>query len=112
MKALATENYEKRETNLFGPTFMEKATKRVEANKALEKVTGSTPQGGAPPYKKPRMQGRKQDHLRSFLSKGALAQCGSRQNQHYQPYTYTRFPKTQYFSRASSTYKRKVNSHQ
>ena len=29
LKALATDNYEKRETNLFGPTFMEKATKRV-----------------------------------------------------------------------------------
>ena len=37
LKALATENYEKRETNLFGLTFMEKATKWVEANKALEK---------------------------------------------------------------------------
>ena len=111
LKALATENYEKRETNLFGPTFMEKATKRVEANKALEKVTGSTPQAGAPPHKKPRIQGRKQDDLRSFLSKGASAQCGGRQNQRHQPYTYTRFPKTQYFSRAT-TYKRKVNSHQ
>ena len=30
LKTLATESYEKRETNLFGPTFMEKATKHVE----------------------------------------------------------------------------------
>ena len=98
LKALATENYEKRETNIFGPTLTEKATNPVEANKALEKVTGSTLQAGAPPHKKPWIQGRKQDDLRSFLSKGTSAQCGSRQNQRHQPYTYTRFPKTQYFS--------------
>ena len=111
LKTLATESYEKRETNLFGPTFMEKATKRVEANKALEKVTGSTPQGGAPPHKKLRIQGRKQDDLGSFLSKGASAQCSGRQNQRQQPYTYTRFPKAQPFTRAISSYKRKVNFH-
>ena len=35
LKALATEEYEKRETNLFGLGFLEKASKRLEAEKTL-----------------------------------------------------------------------------
>ena len=35
LKALATEEYDKRESNLFGPGFLEKATKRLEAEKGL-----------------------------------------------------------------------------
>jgi len=33
LKALATEEYEKRKTNLFGPGFLEKASKRLEAER-------------------------------------------------------------------------------
>ena len=80
LKALASEDYEKRETNLFGPSFMEKATKRVEANKALEKVAGASFRKRAPPSKKPQMQEKNQEDLRSFVSKGVSAHYGGRQN--------------------------------
>ena len=39
LKSLATEEYSKRETNLFGPGFLEKASKRLEAEKTLSKVS-------------------------------------------------------------------------
>ena len=38
MKSLTTEDYEKRETKLFGPGFLEKASKRMEANKTMARV--------------------------------------------------------------------------
>ena len=39
MKSLATEEYEKREKNLFGPGFLDKASKRIDVNKTLAKVS-------------------------------------------------------------------------
>jgi len=38
LKTLATEQYEKREDQLFGPGFLEKASKKIETQKALTKV--------------------------------------------------------------------------
>ena len=46
LKALATEEYEKRETSLFGPGFLEKASRRLEAEKTLSKVAGQGNKGG------------------------------------------------------------------
>ena len=39
LKLLTNEDYGKRETNLFGPAFLEKASKRLEADKILANVT-------------------------------------------------------------------------
>ena len=39
LKALATESYEKREDQIFGPGFLEKASKKIETQKALAKVS-------------------------------------------------------------------------
>ena len=50
LKSLATEEYEKRESNLFGPGFLEKASKRIESEKTLSKVAGNSD----PPAKKAR----------------------------------------------------------
>jgi len=41
LKILADEDYDKREQNCFGSGFMEKASKRIEAEKAMAKVTVS-----------------------------------------------------------------------
>ena len=43
LNALATEDYEKRETSLFRPGFLEKASKRLEAEKTLSKVSNNSP---------------------------------------------------------------------
>lgn len=51
LKALATEEYEKQETNVFGPGFLEKASKRLEAEKTLNKVSGKSNKSG-PPHKR------------------------------------------------------------
>jgi len=39
LKGLATETYDKREDQLFGPGFLEKASKKIETQKALAKVS-------------------------------------------------------------------------
>ena len=52
LKTLATEEYDKRQSNLFGPWFLEKATKRLEIEKALSKVTSMQGRGGGPPPKR------------------------------------------------------------
>jgi len=39
LKSLAVEHYKDRESNLFGPGFLEKASKKLEADKALAKVS-------------------------------------------------------------------------
>lgn len=80
MKTLATEDYEKRETNLFGPGFLEKASKRLEAKKTLSKAVGQGSKGG-PPNKKPHYDNDTSD-LQRFLSKGASAQYGGKKTQH------------------------------
>ena len=38
LKSLAEGDYSKRESCLFGPEFLEKATKRIEADKVMSKV--------------------------------------------------------------------------
>ena len=38
LKSLASEEYDKRKTSLFGPGFLEKASKRIEASRTLDKV--------------------------------------------------------------------------
>jgi len=35
LKSLASEEYTKRDSNLFGPGFLEKAAKKAEADKAM-----------------------------------------------------------------------------
>ena len=95
LKTLATEEYDKRESNLFGPGFLEKTTKRLEAEKASSKVT-SQGRGGGPPPKRARFKNDR-NHLRSFLSRGPPAQYGGRKVQCQQPYSsYTRFQSPKY----------------
>jgi len=95
LKALATEEYEKRETNLFGPGFLEKASKRLEAEKTLNKVSGQSNKSG-PPHKRARYENDKSD-LRSFLARGASATYGGRRPQRRQPYSsFTRFQNSKY----------------
>ena len=65
LKSLASEDYDKRETNLFGPGFLEKASKRIEVDKTMEKVATPSHKGG-PSYKRARYENDKSD-LRSFF---------------------------------------------
>ena len=95
LKSLATEEYEKRESNLFGPGFLEKASKRIESERTLSKVAGRG-SSSDPPAKKARYANDKSD-LRSFLSKGAPAPYGGRQQQCRQPYTANHFQRPRYF---------------
>ena len=98
LKSLATEEYEKRETNLFGPGFLEKASKRIEVDKTMEKVSTPSHKGG-PPQKKARYENDKSD-LRSFLSKGAPARYGGRKYQRQQPYYHqSKFQSKKYYQR-------------
>lgn len=90
LKSLAEGDYSKRESSLFGPGFLEKATKRVEADKALAKVTGQQ----APATKRARFA-RDRSDLRSFLAKGAPVRYGDRNSQRHQPYTQSHQPYTQ-----------------
>ena len=41
LKSLASEEYDNRDTNLFGPCFMGKASKRIEADKIIAKVANA-----------------------------------------------------------------------
>ena len=95
LKSLATEEYAKRESNLFGPGFLEKASKKLESEKALSRVAGLGG-GSEPPAKRTRYANDKND-LRSFLSKGAPASYGGRQQQRHQPFTPNRFKGPRYF---------------
>lgn len=83
LKSLANEDYTKRETNLFGPGFLEKATKRIEADKTMARVGYSGPSTSV--NKRFKFSKDKAD-LRSFLSRGAPAQYGDRKFQRHQPY--------------------------
>jgi len=74
LKALVTEEYEKREGNLFGPGFLDKASKRIDIEKAMAKVV----QEGSGSRKRPLSD---PTDLRHFLSKGAPAQYGSKGKQ-------------------------------
>ena len=95
LKSLATEEYEKRKSNLFGPGFLEKASKRIESERTLSKVAGHGSSSN-PPAKKACYANDKSD-LRSFLSKGAPAPYGGRQQQRRQPYTVNHFQRPRYF---------------
>ena len=96
LKSLASEEYNERESNLFGPGFLEKASKRLEVEKTLDKVSN---QGKAGPFqKRPRYDQDKSD-LRSFLAKGASAQRGgSKTGRQFNPRSsYTKFRSNKYF---------------
>ena len=98
LKSLATEEYEKRETNLFGPGFLEKASKRIEVDKTMDKVPTSNNKAG-PSNKKASYENDKSD-LRSFLSKDTTAKYGSRKNQRHQSYnSYNRFQSRKYYQK-------------
>ena len=97
LKSLATEDYAGREANLFGPGFLEKASKRLEVEKTLAKVSNQG-KSTQPANKKARYESDKED-LRSFLSKGASVSCGNTKNMRQnQPHnSYTRFKSRRYF---------------
>ena len=97
LKSLATEEYQERDANLFGPGFLEKASKRMEVDKTLEKVTKQGRPLSVQPSKRPRYENDKGD-LRRFLSRGASARCGSSRDRQSHPHTsYTRFQSKRYF---------------
>ena len=88
LKALADEDYEKRETNLFGPGFLEKASKRLEVDKTMQKVAQPQATQSSIGRKYGRYANDKAD-LRHFLARVPPAQYGSRRNQNQgskQPY--------------------------
>ena len=95
LKSLASEEYRERESNLFGPGFLEKASKRLEVEKTLDKVSNQGKAG--PSQKRPRYDKDKSD-LRRFLAKGASACGGSKMGRQYNPRSsYTRFKNNRYF---------------
>ena len=98
LRSLGSEEYGERGTDLFGPGFLEKASKRIEVEKTLLKVTKSFPQ----PTKKVRYENDKTD-LRSFLAKGASVQYGNAKNRLSQPYIQNRFSR----GRPQDTFNRK-----
>ena len=106
MKSLAGESYDNCERNLFGPGFLEKASKKLDADKAMAKVTGSPTDNRKRPYEEDPTD------LRSFLGKGAPAHGGSG-NQHQQkPYNQQnksyKKPKTNYQKTCTSQYKPQI----
>ena len=82
LKSLAMEQYEGRKDNLFDPGFLEKASKKLESDKALAKIT-------APENPRKRNHPDDTSDLRRFLSNGALSKNGSkglqRQTKPYRP---------------------------
>ena len=77
-------NQEKlKETTLFGGGFLERATKRIEQQKALAKVAGAS--NGLPRPHKHQLN-RDPHDLRHFLEKGAPAKYGGRNIKCQQPY--------------------------
>lgn len=97
LKSLAEEEYPKRDANLFGPDFLEKATKRIEVDKTMSKVS----QQPAPPGNPNKLFKYSNDRadLRSFLSKGAPAQCGSRKPWRQSPLNQRKFQSRNYYQR-------------
>ena len=89
LKSLASEEYDKRKTSLFGPGFLEKASKRIEASRTLDKVSYNPSR--LPPKKKARFDNDKDD-LRHFLSRSGSTWYGGRKSQRQHLYTsYTKF---------------------
>ena len=84
LKSLANEDYGKREINLFGPGFLEKASKGLEADKALAKVTSQPSTSQRTDYSK-NTKAKSLDYgkdLHSFVDEGASAWHGSRNYRH------------------------------
>ena len=80
LSLLQEDTEEDKENTLFGSSFLERAAKRMEEEKALAKVTGTRP-GGNPQ----KSQGDPND-LRHFLERGTPARYGGRNSQRHQPY--------------------------
>ena len=80
LKSLASEEYTERDADLFGPGFLEKASKRLEVEKTLDKVATKL----GPQQKCPRYDTDKSD-LRSFLAKGTSAGGGSKNTRQINP---------------------------
>ena len=79
LKSLATEQYEDRKDNLFGPGFLEKASKKLESDKALAKIAAPNPRKRSHPEDP--------SNLCHFLSNGAPSKYTSKGPQHLQkPY--------------------------
>lgn len=76
LKSLANEEYDRQEGNLFGPGFLEKASRKIEAEKAIAKVTGNALGSHKRPYEED------PSDLCRFLSNGASAKYGSKGKQH------------------------------
>ena len=94
LKNLAAEEYSKREANLFGPGFLEKANRKLELDKTIAKVSQPS---GSQAAKRARFS-RDSSDLRSFLAKGAPARYGGGKSQHQQPYQVPRkFQSKRYF---------------
>ena len=75
---------------------MEKASKRIEADKTIAKVA-SGPSKSQPLGRKRKFVTDKSD-LRPFLDKGASAKYGGRKDRRQQPYnSYTRFQSNKYY---------------
>lgn len=87
LKSLAKEDY-RRESDLFGPGFLEKASKRLEIDKSrIDYVSASS----APPPKRLKYNNDQSD-LQTFLSKGPRTQySGRRVQKKKQPYNSRRF---------------------
>ena len=66
LKSLASEEYDKRKTSLFGPGFLEKVSKWIEASKTLNKVSYNP---SRLPPKKARFDNDKDD-LKHFFVQG------------------------------------------
>ena len=96
LKSLSSEEYNERESNLFGPGFLEKASKCLEVENTLDKVSN---QGMAGPYQKRARYDKDKSDLRSFLSRGASSQRGSSKTgrQNNLRGSYTKFRSNKYF---------------
>lgn len=68
---------------MFGPGFLEKASKKIEVEKTPAKVTNL---GQHQNLKRGRYTNDKSD-LRNILLKGALVRCGNTKNRPPQPHT-------------------------
>ena len=89
-KGLAEEEHDKREANLYGPGFLEKASKRIEVDKTMEKVSVCGVRKSSPPQKRQRYVNDSSD-LRSFLARGTPGLRGHgarRAHQRQQPHQF------------------------
>ena len=101
--------YEKRDINLFGPGFLEKASKKLEADKAISKVADDS--RGGPALKKHRFSNSSdKTDLQHFLDKGPSERYGGKRDRRQQPYTvYTRFNQGKYFQQRNPMTPKAVN---